>query len=71
MIIKKHENKIDIREIAKEDRRWIQGFIQERWGSKIAVSRGVVHHPGDLPGYLAIAHGAKQGLVTCLSEAGF
>lgn len=24
----------------------------------------MVHHPGDLPGYLAIAHGAKQGLVT-------
>ena len=55
--------KIDIQEIQEEDGKWVRDFIQEKWGSKIAVSRGVVHHPDALPGYLAVVDGAKQGLV--------
>ncbi len=56
--------KIDIQEIGEGDRKWVRDFIQEKWGAKIVVSRGVVHHPDALPGYLAVVGGAKQGLVT-------
>ena len=56
--------KIDIQETGEDDRKWVRDFIQKKWGAKIAVSRGVVHHPDALPGYLAVVDGAKQGLVT-------
>ena len=55
--------KIDIQEIQEEDGKWVRDFIQEKWGAKIVVSRGVVHYPDALPGYLAVVDGAKQGLV--------
>ena len=56
--------RFDIREIVEDDGKWVRDFIQEKWGSKIAVSRGVVHYPDALPGYLAVVDGGKQGLVT-------
>ena|SRR5436309_3015515 len=36
----------------------------EHWGSNKVVSRGVVHYPQDLPGFVASYEGEKVGLVT-------
>ncbi len=55
---------IIIRPINPEDRAWIIQFIAEHWGAEIVVSRGVVYHPQDLPGFVAIQEGKKVGLVT-------
>src|SRR5438132_2059318 len=50
--------------IAPEDRAWVIQFITEHWGAEIIVSRGVVYHPQDLPGFVAIQEGEMVGLVT-------
>lgn len=50
--------------IAPEDRPWVIQFITEHWGAEMVVSRGVVYHPQDLPGFVAIQEGEKVGLVT-------
>ena len=50
--------------IAPDDRAWVIQFIAKHWGAEIIVSRGVVHHPQDLPGFVAIQEGEKVGLVT-------
>src|SRR5260370_9166135 len=50
--------------INRENRAWIIQFIVEHWGAEIVVSRGVVYHPQDLPGFVAIQEGEKVGLVT-------
>ncbi len=55
---------IIIRPIDPEDRVWVIQFITEHWGAEIVVSRGVVYHPQDLPGFVAIQEGEKVGLVT-------
>src|SRR5260221_11190046 len=55
---------IIIRPINPEDRAWIIQFIAEHWGAEIVVSCGVVYHPQDLPGFVAIQEGEKVGLVT-------
>ena len=47
-----------------DDRAWVSRFIAEHWGAEIVVSRGVVYHPQDLPGFVAIQEGEKVGLVT-------
>jgi GNAT superfamily N-acetyltransferase len=47
-----------------DDRVWVSRFIAEHWGAEIVVSRGVVYHPQDLPGFVAIQEGEKVGLVT-------
>src|SRR6266436_9100379 len=50
--------------IAPEGRAWIIQFIAEHWGAEIVVSCGVVYHPQDLPGFVAIQEGEMVGLVT-------
>jgi len=55
---------IIIRPINPEDRAWVIRFIAEHWGAEIVVSRGVVYHPQDFPGFVAIQEGEKVGLVT-------
>ena len=43
---------------------WVAQFILEHWGSTMAISRGVVHYPQNLPGFVALYKGEKVGLVT-------
>jgi GNAT superfamily N-acetyltransferase len=46
------------------DREWVPQFMLEHWGSNRVVSRGVIHYPQDLPGFVALYEGEKVGLVT-------
>jgi N-acetylglutamate synthase-like GNAT family acetyltransferase len=40
-------------------------FITEHWGSTIVVSRGIIHRPAKLPGFVAVdEQGAWIGLIT-------
>jgi len=55
---------ITILPINAGDREWVAQFIFEHWGSNKAISRGVVHFPQNLPGFVALYEGEKVGLVT-------
>ena len=50
--------------ITSEDRKWVEQFMLEHWGSEKVVSRGVIHYPQNLPGFVAMSDGEKVGLVT-------
>ena len=53
-----------IRPIRDEDRLWIGEFIAREWASPQVVSRGVVHRPSELDGFIAEVEGVTAGLVT-------
>ncbi len=55
---------ITILPINNEDRRWVELFMLEHWGSEKVVSRGVIHYPQKLPGFVAIKRFEKAGLIT-------
>jgi GNAT superfamily N-acetyltransferase len=55
---------IGTRPIVTEDREWVAQFMLEHWGSDKAISRGVIHYPQFLPGFVAFYSGDKVGLVT-------
>ena len=55
---------ITILPINADDREWVAQFMHEQWGSNKVVSRGVVHYPQNLPGFVALNKGEKVGLVT-------
>ncbi len=55
---------IDIREVRENDRGWVSSLTREKWGSSTVVSRGEVHHPDLLHGFIAMVDGARQGLAT-------
>ena len=55
---------ITILPINADDHEWIAQFMHEQWGSDKAVSRGVVHYPQSLPGFIALHESEKVGLVT-------
>ena len=55
---------ITIRPINADDQEWVAQFILEHWGSAMVVSRGVIHNPQNLPGFVALYKGEKVGLVT-------
>ena len=50
--------------LEEKDRRWAADFIREQWGAAVVVSRGRVHRPDSLPGFLAWQEGRPVGLVT-------
>jgi GNAT superfamily N-acetyltransferase len=54
-----------IRAIQPADEQWIVHFTEEHWGASFVVAHGVVYHPGELPGFVALdADGRPTGLVT-------
>jgi|SRR5947209_6266522 len=55
---------ITILPINADDHEWIAQFMHEQWGSDKAVSRGLVHYPQSLPGFIALHESEKVGLVT-------
>ena len=55
---------ITILPITAGEREWVIQFMQEHWGSDKVISRGVIHFPHNLPGYIALLNGEKAGLVT-------
>jgi N-acetylglutamate synthase-like GNAT family acetyltransferase len=53
-----------IRPLVDSDREWVRQRIQQNWGAQIVVVHGIVYHPADLPGFLALNHGEPVALVT-------
>jgi ribosomal protein S18 acetylase RimI-like enzyme len=55
---------MEIRPLAAADRSWLDEIVVERWGAPEVVSRGRVHRPAELPGFVAHAYADFFGLVT-------
>ena len=55
---------ITVRPIEPADKPQALQFITEQWGEDLVVSRGVVHQPSALPGFIAEYDGRLAGLVT-------
>lgn len=54
----------EIRPSISEDQAWIKATLVEHWGSQLVVSRGQIHDPSQLSGFIAISTGKRVGLVT-------
>lgn len=59
-----HDVDLEIREIEPRDAGAVEAFITERWGAVFVVSRGVVHRPAELPGFIVEGGGRTVGLLT-------
>jgi ribosomal protein S18 acetylase RimI-like enzyme len=57
-----------VRPIGGDDRTWVRGLLEERWGSATIVARGRTHDAASLPGFVALVDGKPAGLVTCFDE---
>lgn len=57
-------DKLILRTITFDDREWIEQVFRERWASIMVVSKGVVHNAAELPGFVALVDGTRQGIVT-------
>jgi ribosomal protein S18 acetylase RimI-like enzyme len=55
---------MEIRRLAAADRSWLDELVAERWGAPVVVSRGRVHRPAELPGFVAHAGADLFGLLT-------
>ena len=55
---------ITIHPITEQDRAWVLAIFVEHWGRDIMVNRGITHYAKHLPGFVAVEHGERVGLVT-------
>jgi ribosomal protein S18 acetylase RimI-like enzyme len=53
-----------------EHRAWATQVVTELWRAPVVVSRGRVHRPGELPGFVALLDDRRVGLVTYEVEDG-
>ncbi|MHC5040005.1 MAG: GNAT family N-acetyltransferase [Planctomycetota bacterium] len=53
-----------IRPVEGGDRPWIDDLVKERWSGEIVVTRGTIHRPAALPGFVAVAGEDRVGLLT-------
>lgn len=53
-----------IKKIKNDDIKWIKEFFREHWGGDFIVSRGKIHRPEELKGFIAEADNKKLGLIT-------
>jgi GNAT superfamily N-acetyltransferase len=62
-------NTIDVMPLTPSDRPWLAEQATMLWGSEMVVSRGVVHHLTELPGFIAWIGGRRVGVATyCLDD---
>ena len=59
---------IQVRAVRDADRDWVSARTTDWWASPIVVSRGRVHRPADLEGFIARIDGVPVGLVTLLAD---
>jgi DNA-3-methyladenine glycosylase I len=57
-------SEFSIRVVDANDREWIARFITERWGAEFIVAHHEVYYCKDLPGFVALEHRERTGLVT-------
>jgi GNAT superfamily N-acetyltransferase len=55
---------VALRTVVAADRSWVEGFVRERWGADVVVTRGVARRPADLPGVIAFDETGPAGLIT-------
>ncbi len=55
-----------IRPLDESDKDWVVRFLETQWGSAKVVTRGRLHYPSEMPGFLAIKKdsGNRSGLIT-------
>jgi GNAT superfamily N-acetyltransferase len=53
-----------IRPVRSEERDWIRRLLCEYWAADFVIVRGEIHHPADLPGFIAESGSEKTGLLT-------
>lgn len=53
-----------VRPVEPADRSWILALLHEHWSGEEVVSRGRLHRPADLPGFVALIAGDPHGLAT-------
>ncbi len=53
-----------LRPLERSDQNWVSSFVEEHWGSRRVVSRGIVHCPEELEGFAALQGGQPVGLAT-------
>ena len=53
-----------IRPVNKEDKAWVVSLLAEWWAGPRVVTRGKLHHPEELPGFIAILKDKPAGLIT-------
>ncbi|MFH1825409.1 MAG: GNAT family N-acetyltransferase [Candidatus Firestonebacteria bacterium] len=56
--------KIRIRKIKSVDIDWIKTIFNQRWGGDFIITRGKVHKPETLSGFIAEVDSKKKGLIT-------
>lgn len=52
------------RKIKSSDIEWIKQLFIDRWGADFIVTRGKIHRPEELKGYIAEVNNKKLGLIT-------
>jgi ribosomal protein S18 acetylase RimI-like enzyme len=57
-------DQITVREIESSDSDWVQTFLMMHFGSTRVVSRGVMNHANELPGFIALHNGVPSALLT-------
>jgi RimJ/RimL family protein N-acetyltransferase len=55
---------ITVRPLRPDERDWVGGMVEDRWGSETVVAHGVVFAPAELPGFVAEDEGRPIGLLT-------
>lgn len=58
------KDQITIREIESSDSDWVRHFLMTHFGSTRVVSRGVLHHANELPGFIALYDKVRSALLT-------
>jgi len=53
-----------IRPINKEDKTWVIHLLKEWWAGPKVVTRGKLHQPDELPGFIAVKDSKPAGLIT-------
>ncbi len=56
--------KIKIRKIKTDDLEWIKNLFIKRWGGDFIVTKGKIHRPEYLDGFIAKVKDKKVGLIT-------
>lgn len=50
--------------ITDADRAWLADQLEQEWGSTVMVSRGVLHQPAQLPGFILFDDDQPVGFIT-------
>ncbi|MHC4133584.1 MAG: GNAT family N-acetyltransferase [Planctomycetota bacterium] len=54
----------EIRVVGEEERRWMESRSERLFGGDVVVSRGRIHRPRELAGFVAVTGGERVGLAT-------